>query len=73
MPSLTFFPPVRACIFDVDGLLINSEDLYTDIYNNILHSYGKPDLPWRIKAKQQSTGREVSNSRPPIPLPLQHL
>ena len=57
MPS---FVPVRACIFDVDGLLINSEDIYTDIYNNILHSYGKPDLPWRIKAKQQSTGREVS-------------
>ena len=53
------FPPVRACIFDVDGLLINSEDIYTDIYNNILHSYGKPDLPWRIKAKQQSRGREV--------------
>ena len=53
------FPPVRACIFDVDGLLINSEDIYTDIYNNILCSYGKPDLPWSIKAKQQSRGREV--------------
>lgn len=52
------FPPVRACIFDVDGLLINSEDIYTEIYNTILHSYGKPDLPWRIKAKQQSRGRE---------------
>ncbi|CAD6564657.1 MAG: Pseudouridine-5'-phosphatase [Alectoria sarmentosa] len=52
------FPPVRACIFDVDGLLINSEDIYTDIYNNILHSYGKPDLPWSIKAKQQSRGRQ---------------
>ena len=70
MPS---FPPVRACIFDVDGLLINSEDIYTDIYNNILHSYGKPDLPWRIKAKQQSTGRQVSHPRPPILLSLQHL
>lgn len=59
-PNNTTLPPVRACIFDVDGLLINSEDIYTDIYNNILHSYGKPDLPWRIKAKQQSTGRQVS-------------
>ncbi len=49
--------PVRACIFDVDGLLINSEDIYTDIYNNILRSYGKPDLPWSVKAKQQSRGR----------------
>ncbi|KAF6241074.1 hypothetical protein HO173_000868 [Letharia columbiana] len=56
----TNFPLVRACIFDVDGLLINSEDIYTDIYNNILHSYGKPDLPWSIKARQQSRGREAS-------------
>ena len=56
------FPPVRACIFDVDGLLINSEDIYTEIYNNILHSYGKPDLPWTVKAKQQSRGREVWSS-----------
>ena len=53
------FPPVRACIFDIDGLLVSSEDIYTEIYNNILHSYGKPNLPWRIKAKQQSRGREV--------------
>lgn len=55
--SAATIPPVRACIFDVDGLLINSEDIYSDIYNNILHSYGKPDLPWHIKAQQQSTGR----------------
>ena len=54
------FPPVRACIFDVDGLLINSEDIYTEAYNNILHSYGKLDLPWSVKARQQSRGREVS-------------
>lgn len=53
------FPPIRACIFDVDGLLINSEDIYTEIYNNILHSYGKPSLPWSVKAKQQSRGRSV--------------
>ncbi len=63
------FSPVRACIFDVDGLLINSEDLYTEIYNNILHSYGKPDLPWSIKAKQQSRGREVPSTLPHPPPP----
>ncbi|KAF2095396.1 haloacid dehalogenase-like hydrolase [Rhizodiscina lignyota] len=50
------FPPVRACIFDVDGTLINSEDVYTEIYNNILREYGKPDFPWAIKAIQQSRG-----------------
>ncbi|KAI4665148.1 uncharacterized protein J4E88_010596 [Alternaria novae-zelandiae] len=49
-------PPVRACIFDVDGTLINSEDIYTDIYNNILREYGRPDYPWAIKATQQSRG-----------------
>jgi pseudouridine 5'-phosphatase len=53
------FPPVRACIFDVDGLLINSEDIYSEIYNQILHEYGAPDYPWRIKATQQSRGRDV--------------
>ncbi|KAI4676007.1 uncharacterized protein J4E84_009806 [Alternaria hordeiaustralica] len=49
-------PPVRACIFDVDGTLINSEDIYTEIYNNILREYGRPDYPWAIKATQQSRG-----------------
>ncbi|KAF2439650.1 HAD-like protein [Karstenula rhodostoma CBS 690.94] len=49
-------PPIRACIFDVDGTLINTEDIYTDIYNKILASYDKPPYPWHIKATQQSRG-----------------
>lgn len=53
------FPPIRAIIFDVDGTLINSEDIYTEIYNTVLHEYGKPDLPWTIKALQQSRGTAV--------------
>ncbi|KAF2739908.1 haloacid dehalogenase-like hydrolase [Polyplosphaeria fusca] len=55
------FPSVRACIFDVDGTLINSEDIYTDIYNSILCEYGRPDYPWRIKATQQSRGTPGTN------------
>lgn len=55
------FPHVRACIFDVDGTLINSEDIYSEIYNNILREYGKPNYPWRIKAVQQSRGTSVSS------------
>ncbi|KAI9774252.1 MAG: Pseudouridine-5'-phosphatase [Geoglossum umbratile] len=55
--SSTVFPPIRACLFDVDGLLINSEDIYTEAYDNILHSYGKPSFPWSVKARQQSRGR----------------
>ncbi|CAO1604195.1 hypothetical protein XANCAGTX0491_007760 [Xanthoria calcicola] len=54
------FPPIRACIFDLDGLLINSEDIYTEIYNKILHAYGKPSLKWTTKALQQSRGKIVS-------------
>lgn len=46
-------PPVRACLFDMDGLLIDSEDMYTAVTNEILHEYGRPDLPWSIKAQLQ--------------------
>jgi pseudouridine 5'-phosphatase len=46
-------PPVRACLFDMDGLLINTEDLYTHVTNIVLHENGRPSLPWRIKAQLQ--------------------
>ena len=55
------FPNVRACLFDMDGLLIDSEDIYTLCNNVILHQYGKPSLPWNIKAQLQGRpGPEVS-------------
>ncbi|RHZ63671.1 hypothetical protein CDV55_106512 [Aspergillus turcosus] len=47
------FPRVRACLFDMDGLLIDSEDKYTEITNAILQEFGKPLLPWEIKAQLQ--------------------
>ncbi len=47
------FPPVRACIFDMDGLLIDSEDAYTLVTNTILRENGRPELPWHIKAQLQ--------------------
>lgn len=53
MAPRTTFPPVRACIFDMDGLLIDSEDHYTAVTNIILRENGRPDLPWHIKAKLQ--------------------
>lgn len=75
MDATDAIKPVRACIFDVDGLLINSEDIYTEAYNNILQRYGRPDLPWTVKARQQSRGREVSQNEAAhvtiIPLPSQ--
>ncbi|KAI0433066.1 HAD-like protein [Xylaria sp. FL1042] len=45
------FPAVRACLFDMDGLLINTEDLYTKCANIVLQKYGRPPLPWAIKAQ----------------------
>jgi pseudouridine-5'-monophosphatase len=44
----------------MDGLLIDSEDLYTICTNETLRKYGKPDLPWNIKAQLQGRpGPEV--------------
>ncbi|THC97342.1 hypothetical protein EYZ11_003176 [Aspergillus tanneri] len=46
-------PRIRACLFDMDGLLIDSEDIYTEITNQILQENGKSLLPWSIKAQLQ--------------------
>jgi pseudouridine 5'-phosphatase len=37
----------------MDGLLLNSEDLYTIVTNTLLHRYNRPPLPWSIKAQLQ--------------------
>ncbi|KAK4035047.1 HAD-like domain-containing protein [Parachaetomium inaequale] len=53
MAPKTDFPPVRACLFDMDGLLLDTEDLYTLCVNLILEKYQRPQLPWSVKAKLQ--------------------
>ncbi|KAL7625140.1 hypothetical protein AAE478_004354 [Parahypoxylon ruwenzoriense] len=45
------FTPIRACLFDMDGLLINTEDLYTLCSDIVLTKYGRPRLPWSVKAQ----------------------
>ncbi|KAK7749123.1 hypothetical protein SLS62_008410 [Diatrype stigma] len=37
----------------MDGLLLDTEDLYTLCINVILEKYGRPSLPWSIKARLQ--------------------
>ncbi|WEW56845.1 hypothetical protein PRK78_002300 [Emydomyces testavorans] len=37
----------------MDGLLINSEDIYTLVVNKVLQEHSKPSLPWSIKAQMQ--------------------
>ncbi|KAM5375393.1 hypothetical protein ACJZ2D_005954 [Fusarium nematophilum] len=54
-------PSVRACIFDMDGLLINSEDIYARCEDMLLEKYGKGPLPWSIKAQLQGRPGPVAN------------
>ncbi|KAK3811787.1 MAG: HAD-like domain-containing protein [Benniella sp.] len=42
--------PITFCIFDMDGLLINTETLYTQITSEILARYGKT-YDYELKAK----------------------
>lgn len=57
-------PRIRACLFDMDGLLIDSEDKYTMITNEVLEMYGKPKLPWSIKAQLQGRPQPEVRYRP---------
>ncbi|TQS31765.1 hypothetical protein Golomagni_07944, partial [Golovinomyces magnicellulatus] len=42
--------PVKACIFDLDGLLINTEDLVGDALNGLLAKHGRPPLTPAVRA-----------------------
>jgi pseudouridine-5'-monophosphatase len=42
-------------IFDMDGLLINTEDIYHFCIDNTLRKYGRPPLPWSVKAQLMGT------------------
>lgn len=54
--------PVTHCIFDMDGLLLDSETLYTQAYNRITLKYGK-EYTWEHKAKIMGfQGREASKA-----------
>ncbi|KAI1214810.1 HAD-like protein [Annulohypoxylon truncatum] len=50
-PTSPDFPPIRACLFDMHGLLINTEDLYTLCSNIVLNKYGRPNLPASVKVQ----------------------
>ncbi|KAL3427142.1 haloacid dehalogenase-like hydrolase [Phlyctema vagabunda] len=54
------FPPVRAALFDMDGLLLNTEDIYTICHNILLAEYGGPPMEWSIKSQLQ--GRPASEA-----------
>lgn len=45
------FPAIRACIFDLDGLLVNSEDIISQATDQLLQKYGRPLLTQSIRAR----------------------
>ncbi|PLW19555.1 hypothetical protein PCANC_01555 [Puccinia coronata f. sp. avenae] len=51
--------PIKAVIFDMDGLLLDSERLYTQVTNEILAPYNK-QLTWEIKAMLMGRPSEES-------------
>lgn len=59
---LTAMKQVTHVIFDLDGLLINSEDLYEKVYTKVLQSHGK-DFDWNLRksicGRQQSDGHAM--------------
>lgn len=44
------YKKVTHCIFDMDGLLLNTETLYSEAFNRITNRYGK-EFTWEHKAK----------------------
>jgi len=58
------FPPAWACIFDMDGLLINTEDIYKQCADNVLTRYGRPPLPWPINVSRERCEPDVPGELP---------
>ncbi|KAG9249000.1 HAD-like domain-containing protein [Calycina marina] len=51
--------PIRACLFDVDGLLINTSDLNTYCHDLALERFKAPPLTWDIKAHMQDRPAKI--------------
>ncbi|PYH83974.1 HAD-like protein [Aspergillus uvarum CBS 121591] len=67
------FPAVRACIFDMDGLLINSEDIITQSTNKLLAKYHRPAFTRTIRAQlmgvPDSTSSDAFHDWAQLPVP----
>ncbi|KAL3418467.1 haloacid dehalogenase-like hydrolase [Phlyctema vagabunda] len=46
-------PAIRACLFDMDGLLVDTEEKLTICTNLVLAKYNRPPIPWSIIAQLQ--------------------
>ncbi|KAK8104965.1 GS1-like protein [Apiospora kogelbergensis] len=51
VPTTPEFPAIRACIFDLDGLLIDTEDIITTAINQLLDKYERPPMTRSVRAQ----------------------
>ncbi|TIB70881.1 hypothetical protein E3Q24_02676 [Wallemia mellicola] len=51
---------IKYCLFDLDGLLIDSERMYTEVTNDILSKYGK-QFNWTLKANMMGKHERVAS------------
>ncbi|KAF9270094.1 HAD-like protein [Marasmius fiardii PR-910] len=66
---------VEYVLFDLDGLMIDSEKVYTDVTNEILGQYGK-EMSWEIKAgcmgkPEREAAEYLLSFFPDIDLPME--
>lgn len=54
MPSSTLYKPVTHCIFDMDGLLLDTEFIYEKSVREICQSFGE-DYPFEVRVKVMGT------------------
>ncbi|KAJ1937055.1 Pseudouridine-5'-phosphatase, partial [Kickxella alabastrina] len=52
-------PRIKACLFDMDGLLLDTEIIYTEVTNKILEPFGKI---FPLETKLKMMGRDVKTS-----------
>ena len=57
--SMTAFAKIKAILYDMDGLLLDTENFYTDVTQQIVSRYGK-NFDWSIKS--QMLGRPALES-----------
>ncbi|CAJ2507354.1 Uu.00g085400.m01.CDS01 [Anthostomella pinea] len=71
-PRKIEFSAVRACIFDMDELLINSEDIITQSTNQFLEGYGRPPFTRSIRAQlmgvPDSTNGDIFHNLAQLPI-----
>ncbi|KAK1228703.1 hypothetical protein PQX77_008197 [Marasmius sp. AFHP31] len=66
---------IEYVLFDLDGLMIDSEKIYTDVTNEILAQFGK-EMSWEIKAgcmgkPERAAAEHLLSFYPDIDLPLE--